>query len=425
MSVRALFLDFNSYFASVEQQLQPRLRHRPVAVVPALTDSTCCIAASYEAKAFGIKTGTNVGDARRMCRNLQIVQARPELYTDFHYRLLNVVETCVPIRDVKSVDEMVCDLTGSQRSRENSIRLAKHIKSTIYRDVGPYLRCSIGLAPNTFLAKTATELQKPDGLVVIEPQDLPECLFGLELRDLCGIGARMEKRLWQHGIVTVEQLYRASRARLRNVWGGIGGDRMYDELRGEEPFRPQTRRGSVGHSHVLPPEYRNAEGARSVLCRLLQKGAMRLRRLKVDYDPYTQRSIFRSYMASGVEICIKFAQYGYWWDKSTFAHTADTLTLTQKMCDLWDRRPEGAGAPLKVSITLLGLRPMKDCNLSLFENRDFLYENVDYLNDKFGRMKVYLGGAHLAHSTSAQPIAFNFVPELVEMPTKKPCKYEH
>jgi hypothetical protein len=95
--VRWLFLDLNSYFASVEQELQPHLRGKPVAVVPLMADTTSCIAASYEAKAFGVKTGVKVGDAKRMCPGLQLVEARHKEYVDYHHRIIEAVERCVPV----------------------------------------------------------------------------------------------------------------------------------------------------------------------------------------------------------------------------------------------------------------------------------------------------------------------------------------
>ncbi len=428
MSLRALFLDFNSYFASVEQQAQPHLRDRPVAVVPSIVDTTCCIAASYEARKFGIKTGTKVWEAKRLCPQIQLVAARPEMYARYHHQLLQVVDSCIPIREVKSVDELVCDLKGSQCEREKGIALAHEIKDAIATEVGEYLRCSIGIAPNTFLAKTATELEKPDGLVVIDLCDLPHCLFGLQLRDLCGVGARMERRLWNHGIVSVEQLCGASRARLKNVWGGALGERMYDELRGEEVLRPVVQRASVGHSHVLPPPLRNEIGARSTLSRLLQKAAWRLRKLKRDSHCYqTGKFDEGGYSAGGLGVCVKFSE-NYWWNKATFPHTRETAILTRHLLELWDKHPRDLGAPIKVSVVLFSLRPIGECNLSLFENGAFLDESIDYLNDKFGRMTIYLGGAHEARTAAAQPIAFNFVPEILEAPSRRPGvlpKQEH
>src|SRR5208337_4195962 len=107
-----LFVDLNSYFASVEQEVRPELRGRPVAVVPMMADTTCCIAASYQAKAHGVKTGTLVGEARRICPGLQLVEARHELYVEYHHRIVAAVEQCVPVTAVLSIDEMGCRLLG-------------------------------------------------------------------------------------------------------------------------------------------------------------------------------------------------------------------------------------------------------------------------------------------------------------------------
>ena len=136
MALCSLVVDFNSYFASVEQQLQPGLRGMPVAVVPVMAESTCCIAASYEAKKFGVKTGTKVSDARHLCPGLQIVEARPALYVESHHALVKAVDSCVHVEEIWSIDEMVCELTGKRKQRENACELALKIKKKIAAKVG-------------------------------------------------------------------------------------------------------------------------------------------------------------------------------------------------------------------------------------------------------------------------------------------------
>lgn len=210
MTLNALYIDFNSYFASVEQQLQPVLRGKPIAVLAVLAETTCCIAASYEAKAFGVKTGTSVKDARALCPNIIFVEARPQLYVEHHHRLIEIVESCTPVEKVLSIDEMVCRMTGSQQHPEVALKLAAKIKEKIAKQFA-WIRCSIGIAPNTFLAKVASNMQKPDGCVLLEMQDIPEKLLKLALRDLNGIGKQMEARLTRHKIFTVADLYQANR----------------------------------------------------------------------------------------------------------------------------------------------------------------------------------------------------------------------
>src|SRR5262249_15614359 len=110
-----LFLDLNSYFAACEQQENPSLRGKPIIVVQMVTDTTCAIAASYEAKAFGIKTGTGVREARQLCPTVIAVEAKHELYSVYHERVLEAVGTCLPVEKVLSIDEMAGRLVGRQR----------------------------------------------------------------------------------------------------------------------------------------------------------------------------------------------------------------------------------------------------------------------------------------------------------------------
>jgi DNA polymerase IV len=393
-------VDFNSYFASVEQQLRPELRGKPVAVVPVLAETTCCIAASYEAKAFGIKTGTMVAKAKKMCRELIIVEARPPIYVEIHTKLVDAVETCVHVEKILSIDEMVCALTGKRQQREQAVALALEIKQTISNHVGSELRCSIGIAPNPFLAKTATDMQKPDGLVVIEQSELPDCLHRLALRDLCGIGSQMEKRLRAGGILTVRALCAASRQKLREIWGSVEGERMYSALRGEKMHHPAENKSVVGHSHVLSPEQRSEQNALPVIHRLLQKAATRLRRI--------------THLAGGMELFLEFTGIGGWSESIRFQETADTLELTHALEELWQRRPMIEKPILMVGVTLFHLVDEKNATLRLLEGkpaRRELNRLMDQINSKYGTNAIYFGGAHEALDSAPMRIAFRHVPE--------------
>src|ERR1039458_7499293 len=165
--LRWLFVDMNSFFASCEQQDNPDLRGQPVAVAPMLVDTTCAIAASSEAKACGITTGTPIWDARKRCPDVKVVQARPKLYVEYHHRICEAIETCIPVDAVLSIDEVACKLDNVQRRPEIARALAMSIKAVIRDRVGAFLTCSIGVAGNKLLAKLASDMQKPDGLVIL------------------------------------------------------------------------------------------------------------------------------------------------------------------------------------------------------------------------------------------------------------------
>lgn len=418
--LRCLFVDFNSFFASVEQELQPRLRGRPVAVLPVLAETTSCIAASREAKRCGVKTGTPVRAARRLCPEIVFVEARPREYVRMHHLLIAAVEDCVPVEAVLSIDEMHCRLAGAWGEPGPAATLAREIKENVARQVGPRLTSSIGLAPNVFLAKAASDMQKPDGLVTILPGDLPHVLHPLELRDFYGVGPNMERRLRRHGIATVAQLCAAPREALHAVWGSVEGERLFANLRGEEVIRPPAVRRTLGHSHVLPPELRTTAGARAVLHRLTQKAAMRLRAIQ--------------HLAGAMGIFLRFPtgresaddpDRGTWTDELTFAPTDCTLELLRALDLLWTRRRRHHAAslfsharpsPVAVGVNFLGLVPVGNHTPSLFEEdrrRRFesLWAAVDRINRLHGPHTVHLGGAASALRYTPMRIAFNRIPD--------------
>jgi len=395
--VKWLFLDLNSYFASVEQELRPELRGKPVAVVPLMADTTFCIAASYEAKAYGVKTGTRVDEAKRMCPGLLCVQARHNEYVRYHHRIVEAVESCVPIHAVVSIDEMACKLTGSQQQVEKAKALALHIKQKIKTDVGSTLRCSIGLAPNRYLAKVASDMQKPDGLVVIEQKDLPDILYRLQTRDFPGIGPRMEKRLLQYEITTAKELLSCSEATMRRIWGGVVGARLYHLLRGEDLEGFDTQRRTVGHSHVLPPHERTREGAFGVAQKLVHKAGARLRRM--------------NYWCSSLAVFVKFLNRPKWDAHINFVESNDTLTMLEALQKLWRKLPAG-GTPLAVGVTLYNLVPDNLHNFALFDvdKRSELAKAMDALNAKYGKTAVRFAGM-TGHAAPTR-IAFTSIPEL-------------
>ncbi|HEY1628798.1 MAG TPA: hypothetical protein VGF52_03000, partial [Tepidisphaeraceae bacterium] len=401
MPLRSMFVDMNSYFASCEQQLRPELRHKPIAVGAVDVDTTCCIAVSCEAKHYGIKTGTPIWLAKKWCPHIRIIEARPPLYVELHEKIVKAVQSCALFEKIFSIDEMSCRLATQERDPPAAIALAKEVKRAIRTQVGEYLRCTVGLAPNRFLAKIATDMQKPDGLVVINESDLPHKLFPLQLTDLAGIGQQMEKRLHAHGIRTVRHLYEASESELMSAWGGIVGRYWWHWLRGHDLPDPPTRHRTVGHSHVLPPNQRNDQDAQAVLIHLITKAAARLRRL----DHWAQR----------MEIYISYSFREEGWSADVPLGTCrDTLSMVQAFCELWKHRPQKNGAPTQVAITLFNLVPNQNTSMPLFpaeRNRIRLSQAIDALNKKFGLQTIYFAGMHSALESAPMRIAFSRVPD--------------
>ncbi len=406
---RSLLIDYNGFFASCEQQDRPELRGRPVAVVPVMAAHTSCIAASYDAKRAGIKVGTSATDARRLCPGIAIVESRPEIYLHYHKKLIEAVETCLPVTEVWSIDEVWCQLPPGMQTREAALALARKIKLAIARLAGAQLTCSIGLAPNAWLAKIASDLEKPDGLVVIELEELPHRLHSLALRDLPGVGENMAARLHLAGILTVEQLCAAELRELRRIWGGIEGERMWRRLRGEEVPLPPRRTSSLGHAQILGPDLRHPVGARATLHRLLQKAALRLRHGQL--------------YAGGMHLALKYRARARWSTAVTFTDTQDTLELIRVLNLLWDRRPASRADHFSVGVTLFALVPAADHTDTLpgllearpgdDARRTALNATLDHINKKLGKHSVVYGGALGALAYAPIRIAFQRIPDLV------------
>lgn len=427
MTLRSLFIDFNSYFASVEQHEEPALRGRPVGVVPVDADTTCLIAASYEAKRFGVGTGTLVREARRLCPGIVIRVARPERYVAWHNTLKDAIDRAIPIAHIGSIDEMACELVGRQRQRAVAEQVARQVKREIAQVApGGAIRCSIGIAPNDFLAKTASDMRKPDGLTVIEQADLPHVLHDLALRDLCGIGPSMEQRLNGLGIATVRQLTEAPRHLLRHAWGSVEGERMWDLLHGAWLPTADTARSSLGHSHVLGPELRHPAGARAVLKKLLVKAAMRLRKLDM--------------LSGAMAVRIRYVGHDERWEGDlAFDPTDDSRELLRMLALMIDAPGHRSrllpgpahAAPLSVSVTLHRLVERAQSTGSLFAppaTARKVDAVIDRINAKFGYNKVYFGSMQAAidHDAAPMRIPFNRIPDSAsENETRKDDAQHH
>jgi len=419
--LRWLYIDLNSYFASVEQQLQPRLRGRPVAVVPtADTDSTCAIAASYEAKAFGVKTGTMIYEARRLCPGLVTVPARHDKYVDFHHRIMTEVAQHIPITKICSIDEAACRLLGRERDRDNAMTLARTIKRGIADNVGQHLTSSIGIAPNHFLAKVASNLQKPDGLTVLEGGELPGRLFDLTLRDLPGIGRRMEQRLKDAGVTSVRSLWNIAPKHARTIWHSVAGERFWYALHGiEVSGPPESQRHTIGHSHVLSPRMRPRDQARTVARRLTIKAAGRLRRLGFHARFYM---LYVHYDRKGSR------QTTRWKQDVRLPPSQDNFTFLSALNRLWDKMSQAPNSERikQVSIAFYGLTHENDIMPDMFhalhdpvdrkqQKYNRLSRAMDNINRKYGLDTVVIGALpHGMSRYSGSKIAFTRIPEKAE-----------
>ena len=416
--LRWLFLDLNSYFASVEQQLQPALRGRPIIVAPVGSDTTVAIAASVEAKRFGIRTGTPVWEAKRLCRDLVVTPARHEKYVAFHDAIVAEIERHVPVTKVCSIDEVACRLLDNENARPDAEALARRIKAGIRDHVGACLTSSVGIAPNRLLAKLASDLQKPDGLVVFEDRDLPHALYDLHLRDIAGIGPKMERRFARDGVNDIRQLLARRPRDAGTAWGGTNGDRLWYLLHGVDLPEKPTQSRTIGHSHVLSPGRRGYAAVRLTARRLALKAASRLRR--------------KGHRARLLVLHARFED-----DKSTWRTsiklpaTQDSFVVLDRLEALFPRlaeagRAHGSGCRM-IGVTLCEIEPVAGEQASLFAHLDpddplaretrglALSRAMDRINHRFGRNAVSVGpldGGRI--DRVGTKIAFGRIPEMDE-----------
>ena len=400
-----LYIDINSYFATVEQQVNPDLRNKPVAIVPLLSDSTCAVAASYEAKLKGINTGTKIYEAKKLCPELICIQSQHSLYVQYHHKIFNEIDRYLHVDHIFSIDEGACRLTGKSCLQEEALKLAQTIKKAIKNNVGDYITCSIGIAPNRYLAKIASNMQKPDGLSVINPAELPSKLYPLNLKSLPGVGTKTRERLMKNGISSIEQLCLLDRSRLKTVWGNVWGEKVWYLIRGADLPLEKVQKSTIGHSKVLGPEEQEIHNTRNILISLTQKAASRLR----------DKSLF----TTGILLTVNFKSGKTAKENSRVKLSNDTGTLLKQVLKSWDKILGNVDTK-KIKAKKIGV---SFYNLQSESNQlsfDDLYKQrknqkisgvIDSINKRMGIDTVSIG-INTKTYKSEQIVAFGHIPKI-------------
>ncbi|PLX96751.1 MAG: DNA polymerase IV [Desulfuromonas sp.] len=386
-----LHIDMNAFFAAVEQQSRPALRGRPVAVIGggSRTVITTC---SYEARAFGVRTGMRVGEGRQLCSDLELVVADPRKYADTSSRIMALFAEYTPLVEVFSIDEAFLDVTGSLRLFGDARRIAHLIKARIYHQFG--LTCSVGIASNKLLAKLASDMQKPDGLTELADADIPRLFTTLPVGDLCGVGPRLQRQLHQLGIRTCRDLATYPLPLLKRRFGVIGA-RLQRMGRGEDdaPVRPEVAAEpvrSVGHSLTLDRDLDDREAIAIELLQLSERVGRRARRYGLQ--------------GRTIHLTLRYADF------TTFGRQKSYIEATNSSREI-HRRALGIldTLVLEQPVRLLGVRLD---NLETETTQGLLFEvdqrprevnaAVDALNDRFGSFSVTY--ASLLDALPRQPL---------------------
>lgn len=287
-------IDMNSYFASVEQQANPHFRGRPLGVCAYLHKNGCVIAASVEAKKRGVKVGMSLQECRQKCPDMVFVQNDPPKYRAVTSRVFALLHELTDRVEHYSIDEAFLDLTGWYRDPAEAAWALCRARLRIQAEVGDWLTCSIGIAPSKFLAKLASDMEKPNGLVIITPENLDEVLSTLDLEDAWGIGSRIKKRLNRLGIFTLLDLKHYPVANLMRALGKAGWlwherlcGRDVDRLVPDNSLSMTRDAGratsdgmpkSIGHSFCVPRRANDrTERILAILIKLTERAGRRLR----------------------------------------------------------------------------------------------------------------------------------------------------
>jgi DNA polymerase-4 len=398
MSRTIIHLDMDSYFASVEQQANPRLRGRPIGVSGKPHNRSIMVAASREAKQAGVASGMPIWEARRLCPEIEIVPGKSARYVTVTKRFLSILKAYTSILEIFSIDEVFMDVTQEAHRYGGPAAMAYSIKEAFRRELGDYITCTIGIAANKTLAKLIVKTRKPDGIAILRDQDVPTLLERTPTGDICGIGRRIESRLAKVGIHSLAELGRTPKWYLKREFGVYGLFlKLVGQGRDPTPVIPYTQVApvkSVGNSKTIPPRLRSFDTALLVLRGLCDKVGRRLRKLN-----YVGRTIHLSFRVGLLE-----SHFG---KQTTIPLPTDDGETIYQVClaihRTMNHRPTTV-SQIGVSVSNLSeKRALSGYLLKKDKNRERLNRAVDRIRDLYGEHAIVTGDTFL----------FNALPEHV------------
>lgn len=382
MSKIILHLDMNSYYATLEQQAYPNLRGKPIGVAgKGRGERTVMVGASIEAKRLGVKGAMSTWEAKKICPQIIIIPANYDRYIFTSQRIFSLLERFSPQVEVFSIDEAFIHLPN-HASWEDAVSIATQMKQLIKRQIGEWVTCSIGISYGKTIAKLASEMQKPDGLTVIKPEDFPAIAEKTPIEELCGIGGRLGPRLNQLGVMTIAQLGQMPKDMLTKVFGDFTGSWMSNIGQGIDDnrvrsFRDLPQEKSIGHSYTLPRDLRSYEDVRSVLLLLCERVGVRLRR--------------KGLMSRSVSVYFRFDDHTGWGTQHrNREYILDGLQIHQAASNLFSEIPFFKPVRL-IAVTVGELAKQVEVTKPLFleqQHYEKLVEAVDKINARYGEFTV-------------------------------------
>ncbi len=366
-----MHVDMNAFFASIEQHENPALRGKPIAVVGS-GHRTVVTTASYEARRFGVKTGMNRYEAKKACKDLIFVVGDNRKYIDASARVMDILSGFSPVVEPCSIDEAFVDMTGTEALLGEATHVAKAIKRKVLSAIG--ITCSIGIAPNKLLAKLASDMQKPDGLVLIRRSEAAGVLEHLPVNKLCGIGPSLDAQLESLGIRTCGELGRLEEGILKRRFGIIGTRlRLWGLGIDESAVKSHEEEAkSIGHSHTLPSDISDKSAVKWHIFKLSSMVARRARR--------------HGLMGHTVQLTLRYSDFNTFTRRARLPMPSnDERVITVAASAMLD------SIRLAMAVRLVGVAVSgvagDEGQLELFqvsEKRRELLEALDSINERFG-----------------------------------------
>lgn len=398
-----LHIDLNSCFATIEQQANPHLRGKPVAVAAYTTPNGCIVAPSVEAKRYGVKVGMRVRDGKFLCPDLIVLSPDPWKYRNVHLAMRRIMSDYTDDFHPKSIDEFVLNLGEQHSLRSGMWEVGDEIKQRIKREIGEWLTVSIGIAPNRYLAKVAAGFHKPDGLDEINKDNFLAVYSTLSLVDLTGIKERNAARLSGMGIYSVLDFYNAPLWKLKAAFHSIAGYYWYERLRGYEIDDVEFARRSYGNSVALGKTYQTPAEISPILANLVEKMSARVRRA--------------GYKAQGIHLAISYKD-GFFWHKGKVTNKIlfdfrDIFKEAVRLLLISSHQ-----APVRdIAVSCFNLKKETGLQLELFDDifkKQETMKAVDSINNRWGDFVVRSGRMASGEKVVLDRIAFGGVKELEE-----------
>jgi len=377
-----IHVDMNAFYASCHQAKDSSLKGKPVIVAgDPKKRNGIVLTASYEARAYGVRTAMPNFQAKKLCKNAVFLKPDYILYIKMSERVMDILRRFTPIVEVFSIDEAWLDVSGCERLFGEPIEIAEKIQKVIKEELG--LPCSIGISCNKILAKMASDLKKPMGITVLYPEEVPSIIWPLPVEELYGVGKRMADKLNSMNIKTIGDLANIPVEFLEAAFGVIGRQ-LYLWANGidESPVDPSFTKGekSMGHSITLPKDITTFEEARAILLSLSEQVGRRVRK--------------KNFVGRVVTLTIRDDSFLTKTRSATIPYTNTTEDIYKTAKKLLESNWDGKTPLRLLGVSLSGLTRDFE-QISLFphdEKLRKLNKVIDEIKDRFGENAVYRAG---------------------------------